>query len=813
MSIQTDEAIGPIVSVERVLVRGDMDAPEALIIVGTTTVEADIWVNLEADSSKVTVPLAKNTISELATIICSAADSSIKPARIYRQPLNSRQHKGTESEQEFYAVRCPSGGAIWVAEVYAADHDRWNNHEHGRDFTALWQETINGGKPLVVSAVYDDETKQTVTRPKSFPPSNISTAYKFPVGVLLVHGIGQHKVRETLTKFGEPILSFMERLLGQKTRTANAKLSTEQRKAFKGVALDQSLRNRSDFDGIRAVVKGLKDIDPESTSQEQKNGDELDLVCGCVRVEDSFFPESTGEVPAAALARISGFGLDAKAYESHLLVAESHWTEKTVYPSAKELFDWIGQAMPTIASMHASATLRPEARRIKEALQKLRSAFPGSQRTLTHLLHLLIASLVWLIRLGFLLLVIPLLIVFQASLYLMAFISLVPNQMVKKAVRYLIEFLMGSVGQSYALKTSPMRRKAIVSKVTSDLNWLGNHCEKLVVVAHSQGAEVARLMLRNQRWAKVKRWFTVGAGIKPLSLLDPNSAGRRFEVYLQQLFGISSALVLIFLASWLLRPAMDGWLLSTITAVHHWLNERWPWLLGGGLTLFLLSLNFRPANYTFNFNPHLCRNWTDFFSSHDPVPAGRLFEGKTDQISQSLWDPQTHEFCREIMVENFQSTVRDHTSYFQNTEQFVGPVAIEILDLLGFKLCQEAKKDIFLKSSRRRKHLTYAQMICNKIFLLLYGGLFVFTMSSNWPTLRETYAAASNDSSSLLLTLQTLWQSGLIEHILRPVFPALLLLIVAAITLKLYFRRGLRRSSETLIDELAEHARIFGNRV
>ncbi len=88
--------------------------------------------------------------------------------------------------------------------------------------------------------------------------------------------------------------------------------------------------------------------------------------------------------------------------------------------------------------------------------------------------------------------------------------------------------LTGSVGDSYALVRSPATRAAIVSKTKQDLEWLCRHNpSKVLVIAHSQGAEVARqaLMESPHLAGRSLRLITYGSGIRKLTLLQKLRSG------------------------------------------------------------------------------------------------------------------------------------------------------------------------------------------------------------------------------------------------------------------------------------------------
>ena len=100
---------------------------------------------------------------------------------------------------------------------------------------------------------------------------------------------------------------------------------------------------------------------------------------------------------------------------------------------------------------------------------------------------------------------------------------LVPWDRLRSAVLRLQASLAGIVGDSYMLLEDPVQRRAIIDRVQRDLNWLLQRCRNVVVVAHSQGAAVAEMVLVEPRRSgpvKIKSFITLGAGIQTLSAIE-----------------------------------------------------------------------------------------------------------------------------------------------------------------------------------------------------------------------------------------------------------------------------------------------------
>ncbi|MEL6868537.1 MAG: hypothetical protein AAFO81_01925 [Pseudomonadota bacterium] len=835
------------ITIEKVLVRDDIDQPQAILIVGTTSVDTeagDIWVHLGDEAFAPEEQSSKDRICELASIIGADPNSSAQVSDLYRD-CNATESDNTRS---FYGIECEAGRSIWVADIYVSDHRRWTRfNDVSTDIEAVWRSTVmaaDAGNPLVVtawqqpcstdSAPLDDDGSAPRAKPqqkaahqvaKPIRRSDIEIAHKFAVGILFIHGIGNHKVRDTLTKFGEPIAAFWDQILRRKTHRSKAMMSGAQRKTLKAIAMDGFLRQREDRDGIRSVVDDF-DI-PSDTNQQGSvfaDSESIDLACGAMRIEDSFFPATGGDVPVASSVRLAGVGPDGKAHEAHVLMAESYWSDKTVYPSASELFEWINKALPSILFLYACATLRPELHAIRSGVRRIfgssshsQVAFDRKNRSrmlpIAATIKLPVDITIALVRLVLLSLLIPAAIIAQSFLNALAFISLIPNEAIKKASRSLIDVMMGTVGQSYALKTSPLRRNAIISKATKDLDWLRNQCSELVVVSHSQGAEVARLLLRSQAWTEVKRWFSLGSGIKPLSLLEPERTPSSSERLFKQIFTLLLVATILSALAWLFMPML------TDTRA----DFRWQLWYGWSKTLILSSLFVMlfvvpklegGANYGFKFNPNIAGNWTDFFASHDPVPAGSLQRTPAEGIEESLWTKKRKDrLFREVCVDNYRSVVRDHTTYFKNTEQFVGPVATDVMDMLGFKASETERNDAFFSASRRRHVIVYAFMLLHKLLFAvtaIYAVSVFVAFGGDWSA---QIAAAWQQSDSTLASVQSLWADRFFHAIGAPLLPLALSVMVAKILLGMTQGQLLAQSRNRLVDDIATNVRITAKRL
>ena len=67
-------------------------------------------------------------------------------------------------------------------------------------------------------------------------------------------------------------------------------------------------------------------------------------------------------------------------------------------------------------------------------------------------------------------------------------LALLPIAALRTFASAVQRLLTATLGDSYVLVTSPVRTAAILSGLRRDLEWLAPQCDKIAIVAHSQGA-------------------------------------------------------------------------------------------------------------------------------------------------------------------------------------------------------------------------------------------------------------------------------------------------------------------------------------
>lgn len=265
----------------------------------------------------------------------------------------------------------------------------------------------------------------------------------------------------------------------------------------------------------------------------QQEGDTLvawgDTLAGLINEAD---PDAVAQVETARLrsddaaepARAE-MSLEVGGHRSSWLLAEAWWAEAFATPSYRQLLSWSFRALPSIVVLHFAGAFR-----------RVRSKQRAETRSLRKLLT---AIELWIgVVAGFVaaLLLSPLLLVLLA---LMLVIGAIPLPSLRSAVANAQRALVASVGDSLILLESPIQGAAMRGTVRRGLQFLEDQgCDRLAVVAHSQGAAVAiealgGLDVREQRYQPPQRLETLvtfGAGIRKLAGLKVVSLRGRGSV-------------------------------------------------------------------------------------------------------------------------------------------------------------------------------------------------------------------------------------------------------------------------------------------
>ncbi|MCB0990356.1 MAG: tetratricopeptide repeat protein [Acidimicrobiales bacterium] len=471
------------------------------------------------------------------------------------------------------------------------------------------------------------------------------------------------------------------------------------------------------------------------------------------------------------------------------LVAEGWWAETFEPPTFGELWTWSFSAVPAILALHANSQFRAAVSRFRQSVGKERVGALARVFGLLLALMVLIALSPLILALGTLLLVIG------------SVAGALPVAFLKNTVARLQLILVGTVGDSLRLLSSPTQAGAIKAPVARGLRWLkAQGCERIVVLAHSQGAAVSYQVLadigadHDNGLDKIDSFISVGSGLPKVwamanLLTDRSTVGLRnaglvtpvaaavFAVATRYLdvqnqmigllvmAGIAAATVLglvvaqQFLADrrddsmWRLRlDAGDG---TEALSLH-----ILPLILGGVaavVTSLIVPLGFATFVATVSAVvmvvgvmatalgriPPIAddlsrgtRRWVDLYAAKDPVPAGP---------TQTITDGRPEAWP----VSNLRSSMRDHTYYTSNLDECMTYIGVELLEVSGVEIQGRAERDATARYGfQRRWRVGWRALISNHMVLMT--GLFAFnTWESSGSAVQSGWAILFDGDEAL----------------------------------------------------------------
>jgi hypothetical protein len=220
----------------------------------------------------------------------------------------------------------------------------------------------------------------------------------------------------------------------------------------------------------------------------------------------------------------------------------------------------------------------------------------------------------------------------------------------QRLLRGLALLLTATVGDSHAFVARPEAFEAMVDKVRVDLAAAADRSDRLIVVAHSQGAAVAHAALVSGGAPdNVVALITLGAGLqKLLALQEALRRPRQLWIGAISRWGlIVLAMFLVFTTSW---------------------DNPLVWVAAIAL-MFAPMIGMRPigdavAARIRDLAQRRDLVWWDHFSALDPVPGGVLPE--LNELGDAA--------AASVRVRNRSSWLFDHVAYRENNAEVWAPV-------------------------------------------------------------------------------------------------------------------------------------------
>ena len=333
------------------------------------------------------------------------------------------------------------------------------------------------------------------------------------------------------------------------------------------------------------------------------------------------------------------------SHSAEWLLAEAWWAEEFAPARFGDLARWALGIGPWLLFRYAALEFR-------ELPRRRRVAVPS---TLLHVMIALVGGLL-----------------IQATMLVLLAVAAIPG--LRGLVSGLQTRLTGSLGDPYVLAASPVRFSAMVSQIQRDLRWLRERgCDRIAVVAHSQGAALAHAALCGEREPRVDLFVTYGSALSKLHLVRGmlRRGGTLFAG------GVLSAAGIVTLGAAVTVPWLDGGQpialpLGVLGGVLYLAGVFVPVRGGSRLTTADLRL---PA-----LVERGVESWRDYYATADPVPDGPL-PFPDDASAQ----PDNLRRYRSRAIRNRESLVRDHATYWQNDEEFVARVAHDLARLAAWE--------------------------------------------------------------------------------------------------------------------------------
>ena len=545
----------------------------------------------------------------------------------------------------------------------------------------------------------------------SSPQVQDQSPERYDLGVLFVHGIGDQQQNSTLARFGGSLQRWLRRWLDPD-----------------GAPPDRG-------------VPGVDRIAPEPL----------------VQVTEVRRRTADGDTPAHASLLVRRPGEPPESRQRWLL-AEGWWAAEVSPPTFKAFVRWVLPMLPWVAAEYAVAAAR---RRESERVDPSPTVRKRPHTWFENLLERLsLAGVVWLLS--------PVLaLLAMVGCSALALLQRVP--VIGKRVSAVATNLVKGVGDAYMFAYDGLARAAMLQRIRRNLDWLnddGRRCDKVAIVAHSQGAALCHDLLRSgalRRDDPIDLFVTVGSGVQRLNVLrELHYDAKLRSLGWKSIAGLLALVTGLFLllsglglpgvagvgarvgglailagcliagpteSSWRRLGHALGYLGAAVLLAAGLAAGGWPGtrLVASALSMSLgVWLYKRAAKHVLeqvNQEPRLAlpdrtvRRWVDFYSTADPVPNGPLKTWKGTQ--QPKPPPAVHPtaYC----VYNLRSLQADHFYYPDNTDEFVSLLASELADASGLSSQPLVGDERLRRARARRRWRTSCRS--NARNLLLAAGL------------------------------------------------------------------------------------------
>jgi hypothetical protein len=404
--------------------------------------------------------------------------------------------------------------------------------------------------------------------------------------------------------------------------------------------------------------------------------------------------QSDGQGGPAHLTLSAGWSW-GEAKDAKWLISESCWASIFDVPDFLGMARWIWKVSTCLLVLQFVIPMRRNWRQAAPALRRIlggehrRDDSPDATRGRGNLVSALAdaGSVAWYALL--MAAAAALSVLLSLVLLALAVADKLPIPRIDGAVRWVVVRLSCILGDSYMLAHCPVQFAAMQTQVAQDLDWLLRHCNRVAIVAHSQGAAVAHQVLADAQLpldmgtgGKLCAFITLGQGISKFLLLkemdwdsDKQGKVRASRALVTAGMACAGLPALAQLASrWSGAPV-----LAALTA--------WPWtpgLFAAGIACITAgtwtALRAFGSNLAAGLRLPLCSRipWTDYYTSADPVSIGPVQAAPGDSTSTATGPESGLPETRPPVYANA-SMLNDHVSYLRNQDQLLPSVLNDLL--------------------------------------------------------------------------------------------------------------------------------------
>jgi hypothetical protein len=396
--------------------------------------------------------------------------------------------------------------------------------------------------------------------------------------------------------------------------------------------------------------------------------------------------------------------------DARWLLAESSWASLFTPPRFLGVARWIWKVSTCLLVLQFVIPMRRHWRRARRPAKSWHRRLADGGMTVFYLLPMAVAAMAS--------------VLLSLALLALAVAEKLPIPRIDQAVRWVAVKVSSVLGDSYMLAHCPVQFAAMRAQVAHDLQWMQDRCEKVVVVAHSQGAAIAHQVLKDDRHGpgKVRAFVTIGQGISKFHLLwrmDWDPEVRRAAWWSRTL--VTTGLVLTGLPA--LGLLARHWSSTTVITRLAGLPVIVPVLAAGfvfvGIGVIAAMRAICGDLEQSMALPDAGFWWRDYYASADPVSNGPLLTGERHTPGPQ---PDIREEPGVVpepcnLVYNSASILFDHNRYLRNQDQVLSRV---LNDLTAAAYGNSAKiiADGDLIKVGQRRHRLILWLIAGRILTL-----------------------------------------------------------------------------------------------